>query len=46
MFEPFVKGWEVFSAHAEVVPPIQLPANGAPSILRARGGSSDTDADE
>ena len=40
MFDPFVKGWEVFSAHAEVVPPICSYLGFPQGILRARGGSS------
>ena len=40
MFDPFVKGWEVFSAHAEVVPKPELIAMADKRILRARGGSS------
>ena len=40
MFEPFVKGWEVFSAHAEVVPVGILHPAMLWRILRARGGSS------
>ena len=40
MFEPFVKGWEVFSAHAEVVPYKRGEMTGFGGILRACGGSS------
>ena len=46
MFDPFVEGWVVFSAHAEVVPRLwDLPAS-VSCILRARGGSSMLSDDE
>ena len=38
---PAPTGPGVFSAHAEVVPPVVKNAGSHSSILRARGGSSD-----